>query len=65
MANATYFVSHGVDEAEGLTFAMDLTPLIKDPDIDIKSYVLQYIKNFSRGIEDTISSVLWRLFHYF
>jgi LmbE family N-acetylglucosaminyl deacetylase len=29
-ANATYFESHGVDETAGLSFAMDMTPLIID-----------------------------------
>ena len=29
-ANATYFESHGVDTTRGLSFGMDLTPLIKD-----------------------------------
>ena len=29
-ANATYFESHGVDVTQGLSYAMDLTPLIRD-----------------------------------
>jgi LmbE family N-acetylglucosaminyl deacetylase len=29
-AHATYFASHGVDTSTGLTFAMDMTPLIVD-----------------------------------
>ena len=28
-AHATYYASHGTDVAEGLTFAMDLTPLVQ------------------------------------
>jgi LmbE family N-acetylglucosaminyl deacetylase len=58
MANATYFASHGVDEAEGLTYAMDLTPLIKNPDIDITSYVLTFISQFSQDVTITLGSVL-------
>ncbi len=46
-ANATYFVSHGVDEATGLTYAMDLTPLIQDPDMDIANYVNGFIQRFA------------------
>ena len=34
-ANATYFESHGVDEAQQLAYAMDLTPLVADPKRDV------------------------------
>ena len=57
-ANATYYASHGVDDAEGLTFAMDLTLLVKNPDLDIKTYVCKFIDRFSQAVEDTIASIL-------
>ncbi|HMB22026.1 MAG TPA: PIG-L family deacetylase, partial [Anaerolineales bacterium] len=30
-ANATYFESHGVDQAQGLAYGIDLTPLVNEP----------------------------------
>ncbi|MDF1514512.1 MAG: PIG-L family deacetylase [Anaerolineae bacterium] len=57
VANATYDASHEVDDAEGMTYAMDLTPLIHDVDLDIKSYVQNLIHQFSQDVDDLISSV--------
>jgi LmbE family N-acetylglucosaminyl deacetylase len=51
-ANATYFASHAVDSAAGLTFGMDLTPLIADPQPDIAAYVEGYIRRFSQEVLD-------------
>lgn len=57
-ANATYFASHGVDDAEGLVYAMDLTPLIKHPGMDIPSYVRNFIDRFSQDVDNTINNLL-------
>jgi LmbE family N-acetylglucosaminyl deacetylase len=57
-ANATYFASHGVDESKGLIFAMNLLPLIENPQLDIKSYTLACIENFKQNVQATLSSVL-------
>jgi LmbE family N-acetylglucosaminyl deacetylase len=51
-ANATYFESHGVDVSTGTTYAMDLTPLILDPDKAITSFVQEYIQRFSMDVAD-------------
>ena len=32
-ANATYFESHGVDATTGLSYAMDMTPLMNDAEL--------------------------------
>lgn len=47
-ANATYYASHSVDVATGMIFAMDLTPLILDPDRDVQAYVQGFIDRFAR-----------------
>jgi len=57
-ANATYFSSHDVDEATGLSFAMDLTPLITNPGLDIQIYVQGYIDRFARDVNNLISRVM-------
>ena len=49
-ANATYAESHGVDTANGLSYAMDLTPLILDPERDIPAYVQEFIQRFSQDV---------------
>jgi len=49
-ANATYYESHGVDVATGMTFAMDLTALVRDPDIDIKEYVAGFVRKFMEDV---------------
>ena len=56
-ANATYFASHGVDDATGLTYAMDLTPLISNPDLDIQTYVQGFIDRFAQDVSALITRV--------
>ena len=57
-ANATYFASHDVDDATGLSYAMDLTPLITNPDLDIQEYVQGFIDRFAQEVKTTITRVL-------
>ncbi|MGQ9600727.1 MAG: PIG-L deacetylase family protein [Anaerolineae bacterium] len=57
-ANATYFASHDVDVATGLTFAMDLTPLIQHPEYDIEAYVQEFVLRFARDISARIRRAL-------
>jgi LmbE family N-acetylglucosaminyl deacetylase len=54
-ANATYFASHATDVATGLSFAMDLTPLIEDPARNIQDYVQTYITRFAQDVAARIS----------
>lgn len=56
-ANATYFESHGVDETTGMSFAMDLTPLILHTELDIESYVQEFIHRFSQDVTSRIKRV--------
>ena len=46
-ANATYFESHGVDLTTGLSYAMDMTPLIEDTNINPQTFVNELIQRFS------------------
>ncbi|MHB0935413.1 MAG: PIG-L deacetylase family protein [Armatimonadota bacterium] len=57
-ANATYHASHGTDQAEGLTFAMDLTPLAHDSSLDITAYVLGVIHRFAADVSARIGKQL-------
>lgn len=43
LANATFFTSHATDQANALTWAMDLTPLVRDPQLDVEQFTLGYL----------------------
>ncbi len=49
-AHATYFASHGTDVTTGLSFGMDLTPLIADSDRDPGRYVQEFIQRFAQDV---------------
>jgi len=57
-ANATYFASHDVDDATGLLYAMDLTPLVTNPDLDFQEYIQSYIDRFAGEVKKTIKRML-------
>jgi len=50
LAHATYFASHGTDEESALNFAMDLTPLVTQPDLPIADYVLGFVDRFRQDV---------------
>ncbi len=53
-ANATYFASHGLDTTLGLTYAMDMTPLLFDPPIDPAAFVQEHIRRFADDVADRL-----------
>ena len=58
IANATFFESHDVDEADSLSYGMDLTQLMQNPDLNITEYVKGFINRFSDDVENLISEVM-------
>ena len=54
-ANATYFDSHGADIVTGMIYAMDLTPLVEDPFLNIQEFLEGFIKRTSKDIQDRIT----------
>lgn len=54
-ANATYFESHDVDTFRGLSFGMDLTPLIEDDKKSINDFVQEYIGRFAHAVADSLT----------
>lgn len=50
-ANATFLESHAVDRASAVEYAMDLTPLVKDPTLDVRRWTLQLVERFARDVE--------------
>ena len=57
LANATYHSSHAVDDCNALIFAMDLTPLIKDENMDIKKFISDKIENFKLDTVEKITTL--------
>jgi hypothetical protein len=53
--NATYFESHGVDFSTGLSFGMDLTPLISDDKLDPAGFISNLINQFQQDVNDRLS----------
>ena len=53
-ANATYLESHGVDETTGLSFAMDMTPLIIDADKKPLEFIQEFIQRFGQDVTERI-----------
>ena len=54
-SNATYFESHGVDVTTGLSFAMDMTPLLADADKSPCDFVQEFIQRFNKDVTDRLN----------
>jgi LmbE family N-acetylglucosaminyl deacetylase len=50
-ANATFHTSHATDKFAGITWAMNLTPLVADPAMDVAEFTLGLIENFRTDVE--------------
>ena len=50
-ANATFLDSHAVDRATAVEYAMDLTPLVRDPTLDITRWTMRFVERFARDVE--------------
>ena len=53
-ANATYFESHGVDATTGLSYAMDMSPLMSDKTKDPVEFAQNFIQRFAQDVHDRI-----------
>jgi LmbE family N-acetylglucosaminyl deacetylase len=54
-AHATFFESHATDKTDALSFAMDLTPLVEDDDLDVLDYTLAFLSRFESEVKDRFS----------
>ena len=55
-ANATFFASHATDKATGLSFGMDMTPLMLDEDLDPSEFVKGFLQDFQENVAGLISA---------
>ncbi len=58
MANATFFESHQVDTYDALAWGMDLTELIRNPELDIVEFTLDYIERFRTDVTERIGKLI-------
>jgi LmbE family N-acetylglucosaminyl deacetylase len=56
-ANATYFESHGVDETLGMSYGMDMTPLMNNPNLQPADFVQGLIQRFSQDVRDRLNRI--------
>jgi len=56
-ANATYYESHGVDAAKGLSFGLDMTILIQNDDLDPNEFIQTYIQKFAQDVLERLQRV--------
>lgn len=53
-ANATYFESHGIDDAQGLSYGMDMTALMNDATIDPKEFIREFVQRFATDVLERV-----------
>jgi len=53
-AHATFHTSHATDRMAGITWAMDLTPLVQDPALSPEDYTLGYLARLQSDVRDRI-----------
>lgn len=56
-ANATYSESHGVDAALGLSYAMDLSPLMQDDTLDPKAFIVAQVQKFADDVAARVAKM--------
>jgi LmbE family N-acetylglucosaminyl deacetylase len=56
-ANASYLESHATDVATSVIFGIDLTPLIKDPSLDLKEYIGGFINRFAEEVSSRLTKL--------
>jgi hypothetical protein len=54
-ANATYYASHGLDSSQGLSYGMDLTPLIIDERRSITDFIQEHLNRFTNDVTDRLT----------
>lgn len=54
MHHATYFESHGVDNATGLSYAMHLTPLMNDASLTPANFAQGFVQRMPQEIQERV-----------
>ena len=54
-ANATYFQSHSVDTYKMISFAIDMSDLVKNPNASVKDFALSFVYDLYHDVENMLS----------
>jgi len=57
-ANATFYDSHSPDQAELITWGIDLTPLIHDTSLTISDFILRHINQLTQDVKSRVDQFL-------
>lgn len=57
LANATYHTSHATDKHQGISWAMDLTPLVLDPSLSVAGYTQAFIQRFAADVASRLAKI--------
>ena len=55
LAHATFATSHATDKLAGITWAMDLTPLLLDPTRDVADFTLDHIERLRADVANRLA----------
>jgi LmbE family N-acetylglucosaminyl deacetylase len=55
-ANATFHTSHATDRMAGITWALDLTPLVADPARDVAEFMLGLVEKFRTDVAERLNA---------
>jgi len=58
LANATYYDSHASDDESAMTYAVDLTTLVRNSDLSLSEYTRNYIDGFRDDVEERIERLI-------
>jgi len=56
-ANASYLESHATDVATSVIFGLDLTPLVRDVNLDVKDYIGGFINRFAEEVSSRLAKL--------
>ena len=54
LANATFYASHSTDVSDSFIYAIDLTPLVKEPSMSVEELTLRAIDRFKDDVQRRI-----------
>jgi len=58
IANATFHDAHASDQETSLQWALDMTPLMNDPKLDVIEYTLGFVERLKQDIADRLKRAL-------
>ena len=57
-ANATFHTSHAADRLQGVTWAMDLTPLVNDSKLNVADFALSHIDRLRADVASRLVKLM-------